>query len=259
MDVRIFLRGNLMETETHFVENSKYTVLFVHGILGSPFRFHDLYPFIPSDFSIIKVVLDGHGKKARDFSHTSLRKWRDQIHSLLEELKKKEQKVIFVGHSMGCLLGMEEALKKESGIECLFLLNVPLRAKIGWTSIKQCCKCAFGNPKNYDAMTRNLIENCCIEISHNPFVYLGWIPRFFDLFTLIRQTRKIVPYIKVKTICFHSGKDELVRKRALKDLRKNQGFEIHIQKNAGHYYLDEKDTKEMEEVFCETLKLYTEK
>ena len=107
-----------METETRFVENSKYTIVFVHGIIGSPFRFHDLYPFVPSDFSLIKVVLDGHGKKAKDFSHTSLKKWRDQIHSLLDDLRKKKQKVIFVGHSMGCLLGMEESLKPDNVIEC---------------------------------------------------------------------------------------------------------------------------------------------
>lgn len=243
-----------METEYHYVEDSKYTIVFVHGILGSPYRFKDLFPLVPNDFSYVKVVLDGHGKKAKDFSKTSLKKWENQISSLLSELKEKNQKVIYVGHSMGCLLGMMESLKKDTNIDVLFMLNVPLRAKLGFMTIKQCLKCAFGNPKNFDAMTHNFIDNCSIEISHNPFVYIGWVPRFFDLFKLMKKTRGKIQDVTTRCICFHSGRDELVRQKALKDLKRNPYFEIHVQEKSGHYYLLDKDTKEMQDCFSDILK-----
>ncbi len=233
-----------METEYHLVENSNTTLVFVHGIVGSPYRFKDFLPFIPKDISYVMVVLDGHGKKARDFSHTSLKKWKNQIHLILSSLKEKNQKILYVGHSMGCLLGILESIHFPDMIDSLFLLNVPLRAKVGFMTIKQCMKCAFGNPKNYDDMTRCFKDNCCIEISHNPFSYIGWPPRFIDLFRLMKETRKVITQIKIPCICFHSGKDELVQQRTLKYLKKNPSLEIHVQEKAGHYYLNEKDTAE---------------
>ena len=116
-------------------------------------------------------------------------------------------------------------------------------------TIKQCSKCAFGNPEKYDEMTMCFKDNCCIEISHNPFSYIGWPPRFFDLFRLMKETRKVIEKIKVPCICFHSGKDELVQQRTLKYLKKNASFEIHIQETAGHYYLNKNDTAEVTDRF----------
>lgn len=242
-----------METEYVFRPASRYTIVFVHGIIGSPVRFCDFYPLIPESFSYVKVVLDGHGKKARDFSRTSLKKWEDQILSLLRLLKEKGQKVIYVGHSLGCLFGLCDSLLPEDLISSLFLLNVPLRPKLSFMTVRECLKCTFTKPENYDEMTRILKDNCCIELSKNPFVYLGWIPRFLDLFKKVRETRKIVPLVKTECICFHSGKDELVRKKALDDLRRNPSFEIHVQKDAGHYYLPEADLKEAKERFVSLL------
>lgn len=242
-----------MKTEYIEIKNSKYTIVFVHGIIGSPVRFNDLYPLISNNFSCIKVVLDGHGKKAKDFSKTSLIKWEKQINDILLFLKNKNQRVIFVGHSMGCLFGLLESLKENNIIDQLFLLNVPLRPKLGFVTIKECFKCAFVNPKNYSEMTKLLMDNTSIEISKNPFVYLGWIPRFFDLFKEIKKTRKVIDKIKTPCICFHSFKDELVRNKALNDLKKNKDFEIHVLKNSGHYYLNNEEKEEVKNRFSQML------
>ena len=83
----------MMKSEYIEVKDSKYTIIFVHGIIGSPVRFNDLYPLISDNFSYVKVVLDGHGKKAKDFSKTSLIKWEKQISDLLDSLKNKSQEI----------------------------------------------------------------------------------------------------------------------------------------------------------------------
>ena len=243
----------MMKSEYIEVKDSKYTIIFVHGIIGSPVRFNDLYPLIGDNFSYVKVVLDGHGKKAKDFSKTSLIKWEKQISDLLDSLKNKNQKVIFVGHSMGCLFGLLESLKNDNIIEQLFLLNVPLRPKVGLVTIKECFKCAFVNPKYHNEMTKVLIENTSVEVSKNPFVYLGWIPRFFDLFKEIKRTRKLIDKIKTPCICFHCLKDELVRNKALNDLKKNKDFEIHVLNNSGHYYLVDEEKEELKNRFSQML------
>lgn len=102
----------MMKSEYIEVKDSKYTIIFVHGIIGSPVRFNDLYPLISNNFSYVKVVLDGHGKKAKDFSKTSLIKWENQISDILFSLKNKNQKVIFVGHSMGVFVWIVRKFKK---------------------------------------------------------------------------------------------------------------------------------------------------
>ena len=84
-------------------------------------------------------------------------------------------------------------------------------------------------------MTKVLIDNTSVEVSKNPFVYLGWIPRFFDLFKEIKKTRKVIDKIKTPCICFHCLKDELVRNKALKDLKKNKDYKIV--KKEGHKYV----------------------
>ena len=81
-----------METEYVFRKNSRYTIVFVHGIIGSPVRFCDFYPLIPDSFSYVKVVLDGHGKKARDFSHTSLKKWKTRFYPCLPHSRREDRK-----------------------------------------------------------------------------------------------------------------------------------------------------------------------
>ena len=240
-----------METEYHLKKDSKITIVFVHGIIGSPVRFKDLFPLVPEDISSIEVVLDGHGKEAKDFGKTNRKKWEEQVHNILVEQKEKHQKILYVGHSMGCLFGMRESLL--SLVDYLFLLNVPTRPKLGYTTIKECLKCAFGKEENYDFLTPIFLENCSIQMTKNPFIYLTWIPRFFDLFKEIKLTKKIIPEVKVPTICFHSEKDELVRQKALKDLKRNPSFDIHVLKDSGHYYLPEPSLNEMKKEFIKSI------
>ena len=230
-----------METEYRIVPNSKVTVVFVHGIIGSPVRFKDFFPLVPKEFSEIRVVLDGHGKKVRDFSKTSRKKWEEQIHNLLKDLKNKGQTVIYVGHSLGTLFALRESVSEKPLLDSMFLLNVPLHAKLGWTTIKQTMKCAFGKKEKWDEMTHCLAENCCIEISHNPFAYIGWLPRYFDLFQEEKLTREIIKNVTLPCVCVHSKKDELVRQSTLKILKKNPSFEIMVSENSGHYYFPKED------------------
>ena len=36
-------------------------LLMIHGIVGTPAHFSMLYPYVPKDWSIYNMVLDGHG------------------------------------------------------------------------------------------------------------------------------------------------------------------------------------------------------
>ena len=122
---------------------------------------------------------------------------KTQIHSILQSCKERNQKVIYVGHSLGCLLGLPESLEEETCIDSRFLLNVPLHAKLGFTTIKQCMKCAFGKEENHTEMTHSFKGSCSIGISKNLFSYIGWLPGFMDLFRIMNETKRRLLSLKL--------------------------------------------------------------
>ena len=93
------------------VDGAKTAILFIHGIIGTPDQFNDLIPFVRKDISVYNILLDGHGKGVRDFASTSMKKWEKQVENAVEELALKHERIIIVGHSMGTLFAIEQAIK----------------------------------------------------------------------------------------------------------------------------------------------------
>ena len=52
------------------VPEARVCVLMVHGFLGSPHHFDMLLPYIPANWSVRSIALDGHGGTLRDFRGT---------------------------------------------------------------------------------------------------------------------------------------------------------------------------------------------
>ncbi len=102
-------------------------IVFVHGIAGSNRTFEPLLPLVPDNYEIRMVVLEGHGGNALDFSRASMRGWKRQVEECVGEMMKKYGSVIAVGHSMGCLLLLGQAVR--DNLAGLFLMNVPLHIR----------------------------------------------------------------------------------------------------------------------------------
>jgi esterase/lipase len=68
------------------VPGSRYAVLMLHGILGTPDHFRELLPLVPETWTVHALLLDGHGGGVKDFSETSMEKWKDQVFSRVEEI-----------------------------------------------------------------------------------------------------------------------------------------------------------------------------
>lgn len=94
------------------VTGAKSAVVFIHGILSTPLFFEKLVNKVPKPFSIYNVLLDGHGGDVRDFSETSMKVWKHQIKSLINYLCEKYEEIILVGHSMGTLFSIQNAVRR---------------------------------------------------------------------------------------------------------------------------------------------------
>ena len=105
---------------------AKAAVLLLHGILSAPQFFDFLLPEIPSDISVYGILLDGHGDTPEALAHTSMQKWKQQVHDLAAVLTARYEQIIIAAHSMGTLFALQLARQYPEKISRMLLLGVPL-------------------------------------------------------------------------------------------------------------------------------------
>ncbi len=230
-------------------ENATKAILFIHGILGTPNHFEEFVSLVPNSISVYNILLDGHGKSAADFSHTSMKKWEVQVEGALEELAKNHSEICIVAHSLGCLLALDKTADFQK-ISKMLLLAVPLKISLKPRLFLNSIKIYLGKESKSDEL--KAAKRCYgIKDSKNPLHYLGWIPRFAELFAKIRKVRKILPLIKVNCKVFQSLNDETVSKRSFELLVKNNNFNASFLEGSGHFYYPQADFDILKSTFSE--------
>lgn len=227
-------------------DGNRSAVVMIHGIVGTPRYFDGFISSIPSDCDIYNILLDGHGKTVRDFSHTSMKKWISQVDNLLSALTARYESIVLMGHSMGTLLALNASLKYANKIQTLVLFAVPLKLSLkpsaGINALRVIFKCIDVNDPVQSAAEKAF----GIEPDPHLWRYIGWMPRYLELFSLIRRTRKIIPQITVNSYTFQSEQDEMVSKKAIKYLSLNPLFKNEFLKKSRHYYFSPEDLQYLE-------------
>ena len=222
------------------VQDSNIAVLFIHGIVGTPNHFNEFVSLVPESFSVYNLLLDGHGKSVKDFSKTSMKRWEAQVASIVEKLSLTHEKIYIVAHSLGTLLAIDQAIKNKKVCK-LFLLAVPLRLSLKPKMPINSLKVYFDKIRSddYEALAAKRCYG--IEKDKNPFHYIGWIPRFLELFAKIRKARQTVNLLDKTCLVYQSGKDEMVSRRSAKYLINNTSILVNELEKSGHYYYDKDD------------------
>ncbi len=140
-----------MSYETYIRHASGDTaILFVHGIMGSPMHFERFIPQVPDEYGIYNILLDGHGGSVREFSKTSMKKWKKQVDEAVGFLLKRYDKIFIVAHSMGTFFAMDAAVKYSGRVKGLLLLQMPLKIGVKPFAVKCSLKVLFGFIKDDD-------------------------------------------------------------------------------------------------------------
>lgn len=227
-------------------------VVLIHGICGTPRHFRMLLPLVPEDFSFRCLLLQGHGGDARAFGRASMAAWQHQVDEAVLELSQSHRRVLLVGHSLGSLLAMDAALRLK-GVEGLFCMAVPLRLGLSRKMVRRGWQMFWGTGDPADPGFQAAVDCCGVKLSRNPFHYLGWIPRFLELFAKIAAIRRSLPRLRTPCICFQSAKDELVSPRSGRLLTKNPFVRLEILPASGHYDYPPQDRKRMQDAFLRWL------
>ena len=234
--------GDTMEHKEYkcIYPDATAAVLFVHGIVGTPNHFAELVSRVPEGISVYNLLLDGHGGSVRDFSHTSMQKWEEQVKNTVDELCLTHSKIYIVAHSMGTLFAIDRAIENEA-MNGLFLLAVPLKIAPKPRMVSNLCKVYFDKIRPDDEVAQAAKRCYGIAQDQNPFHYLGWLPRYLELFAKARTTRKRIQELKTPCRVYQSARDELVSISSVKELQKNKSISIIELKNSGHYYYEQND------------------
>lgn len=196
------------------VPGAKEAVLFVHGIVSTPRFFDDFAAAVPADWSMHSVLLPGHGGTVRDFGRHGAKEWTAHVRAALDELRMTHERVYIVGHSLGTLLSIRAAVADSTRIAGMLLLCVPLRIRPKPSALLHNALKGIGLAEN----TAALHTYYGTEQDWRIWRYIGWIPRYLELFRESAAARRDLPRLTVPTLVYMAAKDELVSLRGEKDM-----------------------------------------
>ena len=220
------------EPYTREVPGSRKAVVMIHGIMGTPDHFKGFIPLVPEDWSIYNILLDGHGKGVSDFSRSSMKKWKTQVSALLDDVFSRYEEVILLAHSMGTLFSIQESVRRPERIQSLFLLQTPLRP---WLKVRYACYAVVMPFGMIPEAAVDMSKGTSIGLDWRLWKYLGWVPRFLELFYECHQTRKLLGRISVPCRIYQSKKDEMVSMRTCRDLEKHPHLQVKFLPDSGHF------------------------
>lgn len=151
-------------THGHKTEKS---VVLIHGIYSSPLYFRAMAnAYFNAGHNVITVLLPGNwDKNIYQMKKTTNEDWSREVDIGYELALELGHKVILSGHSLGGLLSIEQALKREdSRIHSLVLISPSLKV---WNAVLAAC--SLGVALNLDGNTFNFTKPDGIQIpSYDP-------------------------------------------------------------------------------------------
>lgn len=207
-------------------------VLCVHGIQGSPRQFDWLLRELPEGVRRVNLTLPGHGGDVRQFRRSAMAEWQAAVDAALTELSA-DCDVLFVGHSMGCLLGIDACAQGVGRIRALALLACPLRLRPTWRYLRNNWLAAAGRRMD-DPFVAAAREMNGVSAKH-PLAYLSCARPYLQLLGKIRAVRPLLPGIAVPVLAFHSERDEIVSAASLRLLDALPVSRTRIARGCGHF------------------------
>lgn len=219
------------------VPGASDAVLFVHGILSTPRFWEGFVDCIPADWSCASLLLPGHGGTVPDFGRVKWGQWRSHVHEAISEMRRTHERVYLVGHSMGALISVLEAVQEERSVDGLLLMCVPLRIFVKPSAVLRNILKGVGLGES----AQELSSYYGTDQDWRVWRYITWIPRYLELFALSRAARKALPQLRTPALAFMSAKDELVARRSCRLLEGSRAVTLTMLPGSMHHTFARED------------------
>lgn len=261
------MKGNrgMSITEKHTEMHKEYrrdvpgtntVVLFLHGICSSPNYFRNFFPRVPKSWAIRAILLDGHGGTVREFAQTSMEKWKRQVKEVVDELAANHSSIIIVGHSMGTLFSIEQSIRKPEKIKHLFLLAVPLKARVKLSASNEAIRIALDINPHGTPSIESVKDDYSMEPDRRFWRYIGWLPRYRELGHEIRATRTRITEVTVPCHAYQSRHDDVVSMKSSDYIAANPKICLQHLEHSDHNYYTPEDEEFLLNEFERMCRLY---
>ncbi|MBQ8506782.1 MAG: alpha/beta fold hydrolase [Clostridia bacterium] len=212
-------------------------VLIIHGIQGHSRLLKWLEDGLGGRAAVYNLLLPGHGQDVRAFLKADMRMWQEFVDARALELRRRYRRVIYVGHSMGCLLGLSAAMAHPGIFDGMILLACPLRVRMTWRYIKY----------NFLAALRREGGDAFVQAARlgngvhpkSPLEYLLCGRQFAQLLVKVRRVRREIKDPGIPLLAFQPELDEIVSPRSLEGFREMENARTAMLPGCGHnYYTD---------------------
>lgn len=241
------MNKNIHKEKYYHSKNSNTVVIFIHGIRETPNQFEYLNRVISENgYSFLNLLLPGHGKTPQYFAKNGYKKWENYINENVNEMAKIYGNIVFVGHSMGCLLAINRYLTCKDKVRGIFCISIPIDIKVSFKGIINTLKVQLKLTK-YENETIKIMKKVHSTGNTNLFSFIIFLPRYLDLLYLSYKIKYNLKNIDIPIIYVQSFYDELVSiisavtiRRILR--KKEIGKDlIIVLKDSGHFYYAPKD------------------
>ena len=215
----------------------KTAVLCVHGIQGSPAQFDWIIRALPEDVHVEKLLLPGHGSDVRAFSKSTMKRWQSAVDESLELLQAQYDRIIYIGHSMGCLLGIDACIRRPEKLVLLVLLACPLRVRITRRYLRQNL-IAVSPRESSDPFILAARAAHSVKAKHI-WEYALCIGPYIALFKKIYAVNKQLKGLNLPTLAVFSELDEIVSRKSMQIIQELPCCESMLAPGCGHLYYSE--------------------
>jgi carboxylesterase len=226
-------------------------VLFVHGIQGQPKQFSSLIGGLPEGVELRAPLLPGHGKPVREFHASRRGDWLAAVRAETKALLAEGKRVVFVGHSMGCLLGLLVSRELGAPYAGMLLLCCPFRPRIAGR-FGDLFKAIAGKNPAEDPRAAAALEGNSVPVNgFRESLYL--LRPYGDLFWLMDRARQIRPQAPEKVKFFFSDNDEVVSAVSIRHTRKWPEAQVTILEGCGHCYFPDEAKNTLQQALIELI------
>lgn len=234
------------------LSGSNTLVLFLHGIQGSPRQFQYLTAGLPEDVDYICALLPGHGGSVQAFRRSGSKEWLAHFRALCRSICPKYKNVYFVGHSLGCLIGMEAAASGDARFSAMLLIACPLKIRptlrylmIGWQAMRKKL------PSSDIAAAAKHANSIAVR---HPLELLTCAKPYASLLRMILRAGKTLPALLTAIVMIQSDHDEIVSMRSLAICKRAEKGRAIIVPNSGHFYYSPAAQMQIQQELAELLK-----
>lgn len=225
------------------MKDASVAVLFVHGIQGQPKQFQFLINALPPEIELRAPMLPGHGSNAKAFHAAGRKEWLSAVCRETQALLDEGKRVLYVGHSMGCLLGLKISRELGDPYAGMLLLCCPFFPIItgGLRNGLRCYRRVRGreDPR---------VEASCAANSvsvHNTSDILRLARPYTELLRLIWEIRRMEPKGPANIRFRFSEADRLVSRKSVPYAERWPHADIRVCPACSHSYFTEQTVREL--------------